>query len=160
MNSYRAPSKRKKRCDVQLPAASRPAWAPFIPRDKGNEVGTEVISGQPGSLTFAVSVEVQHAAGPHHGLQRDDLVQRHPEQLVVVEAAGGGVVGLVGPEVVVAEGEPLLPREERGSGSNDGETLVSIQLFAGRRERGPQHLLFIFPQLLDAEDVKFVSVNV
>ena len=37
------------------------------------------------SLTLAEGVEVEHAAGAHHGLQGDDLVQRHPEQLILVE---------------------------------------------------------------------------
>lgn len=38
------------------------------------------------ALTLAVGVEIEDAAGSHHGLQGDDLIQRHPEELVLVEA--------------------------------------------------------------------------
>lgn len=31
------------------------------------------------SLTFAVSVKIEDTARSHHGFQRDDLIERHPE---------------------------------------------------------------------------------
>ena len=57
--------------------------------------------------TFAEGVEVEHTAGAHHSLQRDDLVQRDPEELVLVEASRGRVVRLMRPEVMMSEGKPL-----------------------------------------------------
>lgn len=60
-------------------------------------------------LTLAVGVEVQDAAGGHHRLQRDDLVQRHPEQLVLVEPPRWGVMRLMRAEVVMPERKPLPP---------------------------------------------------
>lgn len=72
----------------------------------------------PGPRTFTVCVEVQHTAGPHDGLQGDDLIERHPEQLVVIEPTGRRMVGFMGTEVMVAKGKPFLSknrkREERG----------------------------------------------
>ena len=65
------------------------------------------------ALTFAIGIEIQHATGAHHGLQRDDFVQRNPEELVVVELPGGGVVCFVRTEVVVAKGKPLGPEGEK-----------------------------------------------
>lgn len=77
-------------------------------------------------LTFAVRVQVQDTAGPHHSLQGNDLVQRHPEQFIVIETAGWRMVGFVGPEIMVAEGEALL--------SEKGER----EKVAARRAR-PEH---------------------
>lgn len=65
------------------------------------------------ALTLAVRVEIQHAARPHHRLQGDDLIQRHSEELVLVEPPRRRVVRFMRTEVVVAEGKPLPPGHEQ-----------------------------------------------
>lgn len=42
-------------------------------------VREEIVSLRSRPLTFAVGVEVEDAAGCHHCLQGDDLVERHAE---------------------------------------------------------------------------------
>lgn len=66
-------------------------------------------------LTFAVGVQVKHTARPHHGLQGDDFVQGHPEQLVVVELPRWGMMRFVRTEIVVAKGEALLSEGAKGT---------------------------------------------
>lgn len=117
------------------------------------------------SLTFAVGVEVEDAAGPNHGLQRDDLVEWHTEQLVVVEAARGRVVRLVGPEVMMAKGKPLTPighphKETRASQRQkySNEIADVAQRWLNGAVPSPP-LLFTLPEFLDAEDVQLVPVD-
>lgn len=75
--------------------------------------GQAVFLKQRRPLTFTICIKVQHAAGPHHSLQGNDLVQRHPKQFIVVEPTGWRMVGFVGTEIMVAKGKPLLSRTMR-----------------------------------------------
>ena len=117
-------------------------------------------------LTLAVSVVVEDTAGPDHGLQWDDLVERHAEQLVVVEAARGRVVCLVGPEVMVAKGKPLTPtghthkmRRESQRQKYSNEIADVAQCWLKVVFPLSHSLLFALPEFLDAEDVQLVPVD-
>lgn len=62
-------------------------------------------------LTLAISVEIEDTAGSHHCLQGDDLIERHAEQLVLIEPPRWRMMRLMRTEVVVAKGKPLTPLE-------------------------------------------------
>lgn len=61
------------------------------------------------ALTFAIGVEIEDAARSHHRFQGDDLIERHAEQFILIEASRWRVMRFMRTEVVVAKGEPLSP---------------------------------------------------
>lgn len=96
----------------------------------------EVCLAQEACLTLAVGVKVQNTAHSHHCLQRDDLIERHSEQLVMVEAARGWVVGLMRSEIVMTKSKPLTPTGKTRwlKRCVDKERLFCIRVeFFGRR---------------------------
>lgn len=83
-------------------------------------------------LTLAVSIQVQHTARPHHSLQWYDLIERHSEQLVVVETTGRRVVCFMGTEIMMTKGKPFTSTErerERESRSHLRSELLLINVF-------------------------------
>lgn len=115
-------------------------------------------------FTLAVRVEVEDTACSHHRLQGDDLVQRHSEELVLVEPPWWRMVRFMRTEVVVAEGKPLPPGSLQ-------QWMVLLKLRLKRRSGGgggtahslffqTVNLLLILPEFLDPEDVQLVSVDV
>lgn len=69
------------------------------------------VLSQEAHLTLAVGVQVQDTTRSHHCLQRNDLIERHSEQLVMVEAAWGRVMSLVRSEIVMTKSKSLTPTE-------------------------------------------------
>lgn len=85
-------------------------------------------------LTLAVSIQVQHTARPHHRLQWYDLIERHSEQLVVIEATGRRVVCFMGTEIVMTKGKPFTSTErERESRSHLRYMLLLINDFVKKQ---------------------------
>lgn len=81
-------------------------------------------------LTLAVSIQVQHTARPHHRLQWYDLIERHSEQLIVIEATGRRVVCFMGTEIVMTKGKPFTSTErKRESKSHLRSVLLLMNVF-------------------------------
>ena len=72
----------------------------------------DVVLTSPLRAPLAVRVQVEHPAGPHHTVQRHDLVAGDTEHLILKELAVRLMERLVRADVQVAEREPFTA--ERG----------------------------------------------
>lgn len=70
----------------------------------------------PRSLTFTICIKVQYTASPHYSLQRNDLIEGHPKEFIVIEPTRWRVVGFMGTEIMVTKGKPFFSEKRKGRG--------------------------------------------